>query len=198
MGDSMPSSDELEQMKQNMYPCMACFCAEQSCTGDITPLCFTTGKVCCCVQSVGLECPPLWCEPDPCHGQAKISEWVVVEWAAAALLTTRPLLTKRPLLSECLPAVATVPVALTKQAKIQSTGLHTRASSHCKLLLWGATPPWQVAISSCPVRLTSCLICSWISSSSAASAVRLSVSAVSRHKALVLCIVSRCLRATRG
>merc|ERR1712151_195276 len=52
------------------------------------------------------------------------------------------------LLSECLPAVATVPVALTKQAKIQSKGLHTRASSHCKLLLWGATPPWQVAISS--------------------------------------------------
>merc|ERR1712039_198448 len=69
--DSMPSSDELEQMKQNMYPCMACFCAEQSCTGDITPLCFTTGKVCCCVQSVGLECPPLWCEPDPCYSQER-------------------------------------------------------------------------------------------------------------------------------
>merc|ERR1712084_147498 len=116
----------------------------------------------------------------------------------AALLTTRLLLTKRPLLSECLPAVATVPVALTKQAKIQSKGLHTRASSHCKLLLWGATPPWQVASSSCPVRVASCLICSWISSSSAASAVRLSVCAVSRHEALVLCIVSRCLRATHG
>merc|ERR1712176_144647 len=137
------------------------------------------GKVCCCVQSVGLECPPLWCEPDPCYSQergicevnqkmccmysevqfppSKDIDWVVVEWAAAALLTTRPLLTKRPLSSECLPAVATVPVALTKQAKIQSKGLHTRASSHCKLLLWGATPPWQVAISSCPVKVASCL-----------------------------------------
>merc|ERR1712113_790506 len=65
--------------------------------------------------------------------QAKISEWVVVEWVAAALLTTRPLLTKRPLLSECLPALTAVPAALTKQAKRQSKGLHTRASSHGNL-----------------------------------------------------------------
>merc|ERR1712083_1202790 len=77
--------------------------------------------------------------------QAKISEWVVVEWVAAALLTTRPLLTKRPLLSECLPALTAVPAALTKQAKRQSKGLHTRASSHCNLLLWRATPLWQLA-----------------------------------------------------
>merc|ERR1712157_473714 len=59
------------QMKQNMYPCMACFCAEQSCTGDFMPLCFATGKVCCCVQSVGLECPPIWCEPDPCYSEER-------------------------------------------------------------------------------------------------------------------------------
>merc|ERR1711920_794939 len=71
--------------------------------------------------------------------QAKISEWVVVEWVAAALLTTRPLL------SECLPALTAVPAALTKQAKRQSKGLHTRASSHCNLLLWRATPLWQLA-----------------------------------------------------
>merc|ERR1712012_1426070 len=30
-----------------------------------------TGKVCCCVQSIGLECPPLWCEPDPCYSEER-------------------------------------------------------------------------------------------------------------------------------
>merc|ERR1712048_499225 len=86
-----------------------------------------------------------------------------------------------------------VPPALVRARPVLLPG-----TRYCELLLWGATPPWQVAISSCPVRVASCLICSWISSSSAASAVRLSVCAVSRHKALVLCIVSRCLCATRG
>merc|ERR1712117_872609 len=71
LASKMPSSEELEALKQNMYPCMACFCAEQSCTGDFMPLCFATGKVCCCVQSVGLECPPIWCEPDPCYSEER-------------------------------------------------------------------------------------------------------------------------------
>merc|ERR1712232_1378012 len=160
------------------------------------------GKVCRCVQSVGLECPPLWCEPDPCYSQERgicevnqkmccmssevqfpPSKDIGMGCCGVGCCRTSddaPPVDEAPLVVEC------------------RQGLHTRASSHCKLLLWGATPPWQVAISSCPVRVASCLICSWISSSSAASAVRLSVCAVSRHKALVLCIVSRCLRATRG
>merc|ERR1712117_130854 len=69
--DSMPTSEELEEMKQNMYPCMACFCAEQSCTGDFMPLCFAAGKVCCCVAGAGLEFPCIKCEPDPCYSEER-------------------------------------------------------------------------------------------------------------------------------
>merc|ERR1712027_149447 len=69
--DSMPTSEELEQMKQNMYPCMACFCAEQSCTADISPICFAAGKVCCCVAGAGLEFPCIKCEPDPCYSEER-------------------------------------------------------------------------------------------------------------------------------
>merc|ERR1712117_31940 len=69
---SMPSTEELAALKQNMYPCLACFCAEQSCTSELSPLCFATSKVCCCVVSAGLEFPGcLWCEPDPCYSQER-------------------------------------------------------------------------------------------------------------------------------
>merc|ERR1712038_352624 len=58
---TMQGSDKLEEFKQELTPCLACFCAETSC-GPAWPLCFSGGKVCCCTQSFGLECPPCWVE----------------------------------------------------------------------------------------------------------------------------------------
>merc|ERR1711920_1081041 len=71
---AMPSEDELTALKQNLCSCLACFCFEYSCTGasDIcNPPCFSSGKVCCCFGSVGLECPPCQCEGAECYNQEK-------------------------------------------------------------------------------------------------------------------------------
>merc|ERR1712151_13356 len=57
----MQGSDKLDEFKDQLTPCVACCCAEFSC-GPAMPLCFAGGKVCCCTQSVGLECPPCWME----------------------------------------------------------------------------------------------------------------------------------------
>jgi len=66
---SMQGSDKLDEFKDQLTPCLACGCAEMSC-GPICPFCFAAGKVCCCTQSVGLECPPCWCEcNEECNSQ---------------------------------------------------------------------------------------------------------------------------------
>ena len=68
----MPSEDEITALKQNLCSCLACFCFEYSCSKDVfSPLCFSTGKVCCCFGSVGLECPPCQCEGAECMSQEK-------------------------------------------------------------------------------------------------------------------------------
>merc|ERR1711972_1090239 len=41
------------------------------CTPDCSPLCFSSGKVCCCVANVQLACPPIGCEPDPCYSEER-------------------------------------------------------------------------------------------------------------------------------
>merc|ERR1712186_277003 len=67
----MASSDDIARLKEGMFPCVACFCAEQSCTSDCSPLCFSSGKVCCCVANVQLACPCIGCEPDPCYSEER-------------------------------------------------------------------------------------------------------------------------------
>ena len=67
--DARQGSDKLDEFKDQLTPCLACGCAEMSC-GPICPFCFAGGKVCCCTQSVGLECPPCWCEcNEECNSQ---------------------------------------------------------------------------------------------------------------------------------
>ena len=65
----MQGSDKLDEFKDQLTPCLACFCAEMSCA-PWWPCCFAGGKVCCCTTSVGAECPPCWCEcNEPCNSQ---------------------------------------------------------------------------------------------------------------------------------
>merc|ERR1711877_111003 len=97
---------------------------------------------------------------------------VAADWAAAALLTTPPLMPplKSLWLSERLPAtVAAAPAAPTKQAKIRSECFHTRAlvsTARAAALLGSNT---MEACSSCLVRVASYLIHSVIRIASAAS-----------------------------
>mmetsp|Transcript_5236 Transcript_5236/g.11855 ORF Transcript_5236/g.11855 Transcript_5236/m.11855 type:complete len:116 (+) Transcript_5236:69-416(+) len=65
------TSDELQEMKQQMSPCIACCCFEYSCTCSMCcdPICFGSFKVCCCAGSLASELCCCSIEPDPCYSE---------------------------------------------------------------------------------------------------------------------------------
>merc|ERR1712032_882166 len=145
--------------------------------GDINPLCFATGKVCCCVQSVGLECPPIWCEPDPCYSQERgiceVNQKMCCMYSEVQFPPSKDIGMGCCGVGCCRTSDDAPPAdEAGKETKQRSSHSSVFALQPASL----GSNTAMVASSSCPVRMASCLICSliWIASvaSSAAAAIR--------------------------